>query len=41
MITITRKGVRYRAYGERTYSSGCVVPNSQDDFMEDEIIRKL
>ena len=37
MITITKKGVRYRAYGEYIYETGMIIPKSQHDIWEDEI----
>lgn len=40
MITITKKGVRYRAYGEYIYETGMTVSGSQHDIWEDEIIEE-
>lgn len=38
MITITKNGTRYRAYGSRKYSDTLTVPHSQDDIWEEDIL---
>lgn len=37
MITITKKGVRYRALGDLTYPSGMIVHRHQIDVWEQDI----
>ena len=37
MITISKKGIRYRAYGEYTYESGMILTHTQHDIWETEI----
>ena len=39
MITITKKGTRYRAYGKRTYD-GYTLYGCQDNIWEQEIVEE-
>lgn len=38
MVTITKKGVKYRGFGTYRYENGSEVGHHQYDFWEDEII---
>lgn len=41
MITITKKGICYRAYGELVYPGKCILRHAQTNIMEEEIKNKI